>query len=129
MSLTPALRSFTSRLPNIGVGLGSLVASFMLPFWPWLGSLVSAIALLWLRYHMEGIEKDKQRQHEASEHEKDRQRDASKLGHEEKKWQYDAQEREKEREHEVKKWKHDKEAARINALARTTSSTSVMAVA
>lgn len=125
MSLTPALRSITSTLPSIGLTVGSLVAlvaSFSLSGWSWLGSLVSAGVLLWLRYHLEGREKDKQRQHEASEHEKDRQQEAQK-------WQQEAQEREKDREHEVKKWKHDKEVARINAPASTSSTSSVMAVA
>ena len=114
MSLNPALRSLTSTLPSVGVAVGSLVAvvaSFSLPVWPWLGSLVSAAVLLWLRYHVEEMEKDKQRAHEAS------------------KWQHEAQEREKERQHEEKKWKQEKEVARINAPARTITSSSVMAVA
>ena len=107
MTFPAALGSVTSTLPKVVVGVGSLVAlvaSFSVSFLTGLGSLISAGALLWLRYHMEGVEKDKQRQHEASE-------------------------REKDRKHEGKKWKHDEVVARINAQDRTTTTSSVMAVA
>lgn len=116
MTFPAALGFVTSTLPKVVVGVGSLVAlvaSLSVSFLTGLGSLIMAGALLWLRYHMEGKEKDKQRQHEAS------------------KWKYDAIQREKNRQHEAseadKNRKKEIKLALIAAQDRTSSS--VMAVA
>ena len=100
MDFIPALASAPSNPPNRWAAAGSLLAfaaAFAVSFWTGLGSLVCSVALLWLKQHWEGEEKDRQRQ-------ADEKQLAMRLASEEKqlamKYDHKAKEQQKGRQHE-----------------------------
>ena len=118
MSLTTVLASVSSNPPNRWAVVGSvlaLAATCSVSFWTGLGTLACSVVLLLLNGY------------------KDERQLAMKLASDEKqlamKHEHEASQRENDRQHEGKKWKHEKALALINAPARTTTGSSVMAVA